>query len=1235
MITSLKRPFCLEKLRLNVAPIRLKKIVKGDLSAVLCLRIYLSTLAHVFLLIYSHFFLLLLTLLLVALSVGCVGFHCGLPIPIMTDAKEQMELAFRKVLGDKFGKSPESRGLRKGEQVKLYNASDSEVVEIGTATLCGTDSDSGFLQRQLHLHQLPQTSRADLIVITRCTIKTECSHLPYPYSFKGVEEPPKTLGAMLTAGLYVWDTRMMELAVSQAEVMEVSLSRDGSRGKVRKSSASEHSVPNKRRKLAKGATRASDVVLSDDDGFVEDGQEIAIRHFDQLSYRTFEARVRISQILPAPLLLRDLNSSHVRGLEQRFMKFGYDYSSGLMTVTIRKNENKDLVHSTHESTTDIQDGSDFKSRYLKPSLRAVIVDGHHRYQSLLNIRDKQVDKFKWLSEPLRVTIVIRSDGAPISNTEILQLGSQRNHVSSTVRPFETLEDHIYAVMSFCSSFAEEGGISTKEVRPSNLAAQMKSSDLIPNLKVETYRRYARIAKLFTTHPNAFKTLRTFNPEEHPRIGAVHLDHSFLHEVDEQGLNLFLEAIVAYVRSPGSSGPFRPSPFFANLKYLYERCRHAYNEYGVPKQLSFQQFLSTEIPFTTTKTMTIKDTFISQIRLFSNKSKVHQEKNWKRGDRFATRLRFFFEPKAAHNEASKQLLNKEKNARKKVPSSSGLDSQAVDPEESYDDREQSRRRSARSRRPIVPSQPSYSEQGSHGNSSRARLSSKTFNRKNKKTRKESRRMPSDSVSLAQHENNQTYPKRKENVPPFDDLMAPLIPHGYNDLEPYQGDLDPPWQAFVSLPPATTESILEILQSSGVLHQTPWLRGLHIPLTHRAHLYADVASLLYLQRLAWLLACKVVIDDFKTIARAQKDFIPECWESALCHYKNGLGGKLFSKCESELKHRGYCVLEGFADDSGIPESVRTALKRPKQFENSASQLFSHYLNSFPGEDALKDSEKSSFWNPIINTGKQGIDRNGIASGRARYSTTRMFLVDVTEESGSTVWASVRRAFLDVWIGQLASLIGVRNNEQKIWTPKTGGRFLITGKNCPRQMPHIDFQVNDRNSRHISPGFFAIVSTDHGFPLWVCDYSHNFVMGPASEVEKLGSSLRLRKIVVPPHSVFFGHGNLTHAGAGYESRVSDNRSIRYHLYLIPEGKSLPDGVFTVFPDLPFEDENVLIEIERELEVGSSTSKIKAPQVSDQDNSDHNSDSEDDYVLGDEHNDDMDDDVLDVRSDGSDYSQ
>lgn len=50
-----------------------------------------------------------------------------------------------------------------------------------------------------------------------------------------------------------------------------------------------------------------------------------------------------------------------------------------------------------------------------------------------------------------------------------------------------------------------------------------------------------------------------------------------------------------------------------------------------------------------------------------------------------------------------------------------------------------------------------------------------------------------------------------------------------------------------------------------------------------------------------------------------------------------------------------------------------------------------------------------------------------------------------------------------------------------------------------------------------------------------------------------LTLEPVVLPPHSVFVGHGYLQHAGAEYLGQVN----LRYHVYLSPEDLDLQDSI------------------------------------------------------------------------------
>ena len=51
-------------------------------------------------------------------------------------------------------------------------------------------------------------------------------------------------------------------------------------------------------------------------------------------------------------------------------------------------------------------------------------------------------------------------------------------------------------------------------------------------------------------------------------------------------------------------------------------------------------------------------------------------------------------------------------------------------------------------------------------------------------------------------------------------------------------------------------------------------------------------------------------------------------------------------------------------------------------------------------------------------------------------------------------------------------VQGEEEKMYVPVTGGRILITGENCPRQVAHNDFQVLGKKDLHSFPRYFMIV-------------------------------------------------------------------------------------------------------------------------------------------------------------------
>ena len=143
----------------------------------------------------------------------------------------------------------------------------------------------------------------------------------------------------------------------------------------------------------------------------------------------------------------------------------------------------------------------------------------------------------------------------------------------------------------------------------------------------------------------------------------------------------------------------------------------------------------------------------------------------------------------------------------------------------------------------------------------------------------------------------------------------------------------------------------------------------------------------------------------------------------------------------------------------------------------------------------------------------------------------------------WLGHYCCFLDVYIGQLCSLVGLHTlTRGRLLLPVTGGRFLVTGQNCPPQDGHNDFNHEDP----AGPGFFIIVTGSDPCNLWIADGSHKNVNQPDSVKAVIAHVMEMDQITIPPHSVFMGHGFVQHAGAGW----SGYHALRYHVYLKPEG-------------------------------------------------------------------------------------
>lgn len=300
--------------------------------------------------------------------------------------------------------------------------------------------------------------------------------------------------------------------------------------------------------------------------------------------------------------------------------------------------------------------------------------------------------------------------------------------------------------------------------------------------------------------------------------------------------------------------------------------------------------------------------------------------------------------------------------------------------------------------------------------------------------------------------------------------------------------------------------------------------------------------------------------------------------------------------ELDEAGFVVLEGFADDSVLEEEknedvvsafrLETTLLRRKNTEaNRVRKLLEHFEKHIPSPQFISHGRgnKNSVWSTIINE-DDGSD--GTIVGQARYTTTNFGLTWNLENNKDNSSLVTARAELDIRILQAAKLLRLRyssfddpgvsgadsekanvTHPPPLYAPDTGGRFLATGPKCRPQVPHCDFKWYETqgDSKSVGlkyPGYFCIVTTSSPTPLWVARGSHRYIWQSEGKKKKIEEAMRMEKIIIPPFSMFFARGDVTHAGAGFEDSVDGeggtyNPLVRYHMYLVREDVPLLDAI------------------------------------------------------------------------------
>lgn len=96
-------------------------------------------------------------------------------------------------------------------------------------------------------------------------------------------------------------------------------------------------------------------------------------------------------------------------------------------------------------------------------------------------------------------------------------------------------------------------------------------------------------------------------------------------------------------------------------------------------------------------------------------------------------------------------------------------------------------------------------------------------------------------------------------------------------------------------------------------------------------------------------------------------------------------------------------------------------------------------------------------IFSETVESINKPGMDRGVSRYTSITRLLMLYMEKSESLVCFAIRRAGLNVWLDILGAIMAfdIAENEE-LYVPVTGSRFLLTGRESSEQTAHNDFKV-----------------------------------------------------------------------------------------------------------------------------------------------------------------------------------
>ena len=240
-------------------------------------------------------------------------------------------------------------------------------------------------------------------------------------------------------------------------------------------------------------------------------QKVKLHAYNRESYNYDMVRVHFADLLVQDdrIRLRPVNEAHVARTLELLKSIGSPTMYGRISATIHPDD--------YPADGNVEALFEYDAEYgnrPKTHVRLIIIDGNHRYVAISRLRANMDPAHEWTRRRIEIFLVVRKDGKPLTQHEILKHGQLLNTATSHSLPCTTFLDILRTVISYANSFEAEYHVPFVEARTRDIQDDLVAANFIPRASVSTYRRYIHVAKLccrYTWLPNLIESLNNRVP----------------------------------------------------------------------------------------------------------------------------------------------------------------------------------------------------------------------------------------------------------------------------------------------------------------------------------------------------------------------------------------------------------------------------------------------------------------------------------------------------------------------------------------------------------------------------------------------------------------------------------------------------------------------------------------------------------------------------------------------------